>query len=117
MITSLPYDQRRRTGDYILGLWEPVMAPAKRKRPDRSYSTDSNDGQRPSPHRPGNANLGQHGREMEGRPRGGGDGGRGRGRGGRGRGGMGRGENRRNTNNAPKSFGPSGAKASRKNAI
>lgn len=40
------------------------MAPGaggKRKRGDRSWSGDSgNDGQRPSPHRPGNLNLAQH---------------------------------------------------------
>ena len=64
------------------------MAPGgsgKRKRGDRTWSQDSNhDGQRPSPHRPGNLNLAQHnqGRDQP-------DGGRGRGnrkasRGGRG---------------------------------
>lgn len=47
------------------------MAPAKRKRNDRS-SVDSGEN-RPSPHRPGNTNLGQHDRRSDMR-----DGGRGR---------------------------------------
>jgi hypothetical protein len=48
----------------ILALEEAVMAPGaggKRKKVERSWSTDStNDGQRPSPHRPGNLNMAQH---------------------------------------------------------
>ncbi|KAI9793175.1 MAG: THO complex subunit 2 [Piccolia ochrophora] len=49
------------------------MAPGKRKRGDRTYSQDStNDSQRPSPHRPGNLNLGQQSREQEFRNRQGG---------------------------------------------
>jgi THO complex subunit 2 len=60
----------------------PPTGPVKRKRGDRSFSGDSrDDGQRPSPHRPGNLNMAQqsnHGRDFsDGR-------GRGRGRGGRG---------------------------------
>ncbi|KAI9807802.1 MAG: hypothetical protein M1825_005107 [Sarcosagium campestre] len=42
------------------------MPPGKRKRGDRTYSQDViYDGQRPSPHRPANTNLGQQSREQE----------------------------------------------------
>src|ERR1700712_1455994 len=63
------------------------MAPGKRKRNDRS-SVDSGEN-RPSPHRPGNTNLGQHDRQPDmregggrrsSRGGGGGSGGGGRGR-------------------------------------
>ncbi|MCJ1389074.1 THO complex subunit 2 [Xylographa bjoerkii] len=75
------------------------MAPnggGKRKRGDRTYSYDSNEGSRPSPHRPGNLSLGQQNYQQQssqqyGSPQYGGfprdqqdQRGRGRGRGGRG---------------------------------
>ena len=65
------------------------MAPGKRKRPDRS-SVDSGEN-RPSPHRPGNTNLGQHDRGTDMRDGGGRRSSRG-GQGGQG-GGRGRGRN------------------------
>ncbi|TVY83037.1 THO complex subunit [Lachnellula suecica] len=64
------------------------MAPAKRKRNDRT-SVDSGES-RPSPHRPGNTNLGQHDRGPDMR-----DAGRRSSRGGQGGGGGGRGRGRR----------------------
>ncbi|KAL4768331.1 transcription factor/nuclear export subunit protein 2-domain-containing protein [Aspergillus nidulans var. acristatus] len=49
--------------ELIPSIHKAVMAPGtggKRKKVDRSWSTDStNDGQRPSPHRPGNLNMAQ----------------------------------------------------------
>ncbi|CRG87123.1 THO complex subunit 2 [Talaromyces islandicus] len=65
----------------------PPSGGGKRKRGDRSWSGDSgHDGQRPSPHRPGNLNLAQHNQPPSPSPRhgdAGGRGGRGGGRGGR----------------------------------
>ena len=46
------------------------MAPngGKRKRGDRTYSYDSNEGSRPSPHRPGNLSLGQQNYQQQPSP-------------------------------------------------
>ena len=81
--------------------------PAKRKRGDSSYSgEDRDDGQRPSPHRPGDLSLGQHSVQQRGQPsspRGRGDGeqrgGARRGRGGR----IGRGGTQRSPQSSPTS--------------